>query len=370
MPRYHIVSPTFGRTVTVRDEKASEDREMLMFAASNPLGLVAHPYVVERVQAAIFEGVVGDPSRPSRQRELEERLAAFAGTGDAALYATGYQTTVGLLSGLVGPRDVAYCDEQSQPATFDGLSVSQGTVVRIAHNDPDDLARHLDKHWDAYPNGAAYVCVAGVYPLAGDSAPLGEIVPLAKRHGAFTIVDEAHGLGVLGRQGRGAASRAGVSGHCDVLMGTFDGVFGVEGGVACASRTVLDYLRAESRAGAFSAPPSPAAIAAVLACLDLLERGEAPLDTLRANVAALVSRLRDLGLDVQSGSSVVPVPLPAAARSRVMRSLYEEGIVAAATPSGLDSDQGRLLLHVTAAHTPADLDRVAEQVAGALVPAM
>lgn len=204
---------------------------MRMFAASNPLGLTTHPYVVERVQAAIIEGGTAGPARPARrQRELEERLAAFAETGDAALYATGYQTTVGLLSGLVGPRDVAYCDERSQPATFDGVSVSQGTVVRVAHNDPDDLARHLDAHWDTHPDGAAYVCVAGVYPLVGDRAPLGEIVPLAKRHGAFTVVDEAYGLGVLGDQGRGAASQTGVSGHCDVLMGTFDRVFGVEGG--------------------------------------------------------------------------------------------------------------------------------------------
>lgn len=129
---------------------------------------------------------------------------------------------------------------------------------------------------------------------------------------------------------------------------------------------MLDYLREESRAGAFSTPPSPAAIAAVLACLDLLERGEAPLDALRSNVATLVGRLRSFGLDVQSGSSVVPVPVLAAAHSQVMRSLYEEGIVVASPPPGSDPDQGRLLLHVTAAHTLDDLDRVAEKVAGAL----
>ncbi|MDT7858231.1 aminotransferase class I/II-fold pyridoxal phosphate-dependent enzyme [Rubrivirga sp. S365] len=371
---YHrVVSSAVDREVTVRDDRTGEDRPMLMFGSNNYLGLTNHPYVVERVRAAVSEwgaGVGGAPllsGYSALHRELEERIAAFKGTEAAVLYNSGYGTNVGLLSGLVGRRDVAYCDERSHASTFDGLSMSQGDAVTFAHNDADDLGRHLDAHAEAYPDGDAFVCVAGVYSMDGDPAPLAELVPVAKARGAFTVVDDAHGLGVLGRQGRGAADAAGVADDCDVLMGTFSKVFGVTGGVACTSRAVADYLRHFSRANVFSASLSPATVAAVLAGLDLLERGEAPLGELHENVAYFVGRLRAQGFDVASGSAIVPVPVPEGMSvRRVTRFLHDEGVFANAVEyPAVAVHRQRLRFSVMASHTRADLDRATDVVAEA-----
>ena len=368
---YHrVVSSAVDRAVTVRDERTGEDREMLMFGSNNYLGLTNHPYVVERVQAAVAEwgsGVGGAPllsGYSALHRELEERLAAFKGTEAAVLYNSGYGTNVGLLSGLVGKRDVAYCDERSHASTFDGLSMSSGAAVTFRHNDAADLAAHLDAHGEAYPDGDAFVCVAGVYSMDGDLAPLDEIVPLAKRHGAFTIVDDAHGLGVVGRQGRGVADHFGVEDDVDVLMGTFSKVFGVTGGVACTSRAVADYLRHFSRANVFSASLSPATVAAVLACLDLLERDEAPLDQLHANVRHFARRLRELGFEVTPESAIVPVPVPVGMSLRkAVRYIHDQGVFANAVEyPAVAVHRQRLRFSVMASHTPADIDRVADVV--------
>ena len=368
---YHrVVSSRVDRTVTVRDERTGEDREMLMFGSNNYLGLTNHPYVVERVQAAVREwgaGVGGAPllsGYSALHRELEERLAAFKGTETAVLYNSGYGTNVGLLSGLVGKRDVAYCDERSHASTFDGLAMSSGAAVTFRHNDAADLADHLAAHDEAYPDGDAFVCVAGVYSMDGDLAPLDEIVPLAKRHGAFTVVDDAHGLGVVGRQGRGVADHFGVEDDVDVLMGTFSKVFGVTGGVACTSRAVADYLRHFSRANVFSASLSPATVAAVLACLDLLERDEAPLGELHANVRHLADRLIELGFDVTPESAIVPVPVPVGMSLRkAVRFIHDQGVFANAVEyPAVAVHRQRLRFSVMASHTRADIDRVADVV--------
>ena len=371
---YHrVVSSRVDRLVTVRDDRTGEDREMLMFGSNNYLGLTNHPYVVERVRAAVAEwgaGVGGAPllsGYSALHRELEERIAAFKGTETAVLYNSGYGTNVGLLSGLVGKRDVAYCDERSHASTFDGLTMSGGAAVTFAHNDPADLGRHLDAHAEAYPGGDAFVCVAGVYSMDGDLAPLDEVVPLARRHGAFTVVDDAHGLGVVGRQGRGTADHFGVDQDVDVLMGTFSKVFGVTGGVVCTSRAVADYLRHFSRANVFSASLPPATVAAVLACLDLLERGEAPLEQLHANVAHFAARLRGLGFDVVPESAIVPVPVPVGMSvRRVTRFLHDEGVFANAVEyPAVAVHRQRLRFSLMAAHTREDIDRVADVVAEA-----
>ena len=365
---YHrVVSSRVDRVVTVRDEQTGEDREMLMFGSNNYLGLTNHPYVEERVRAAVREwgaGVGGAPllsGYSALHHELEERIAAFKGSETAVLYNSGYGTNVGLLSGLVGKRDVAYCDERSHASTFDGLTMSGGAVVKTLHNDPADLARHLDAH-DG--DGDAFVCVAGVYSMDGDLAPLDEIVPLARRHDAFVIVDDAHGLGVVGDRGRGAADHFGVADDVDVLMGTFSKVFGVTGGVACTSRAVADYLRHFSRANVFSASLPPATVAAVLACLDLLERGDAHLDRLHANVAHFAGRLRGMGFEVTPESAIVPVPVPEGmSLRRAARYIHDQGVFANAVEyPAVAVHRQRLRFSLMAAHTREDVDRVADVI--------
>ena len=371
---YHrVVTSAIDRTVTVLDERTGETREMLMFGSNNYLGLTAHPYVVERVRDAVAlwgAGIGGAPmlSGYTRlHRDLEERLAAFKGTETAVLYNSGYGTNVGLLSVLVDRRDVAYCDERSHASTFDGVSMGRGRAVQFAHNDADDLVRHLDAHAEKHPGGDAFACLCGVYSMDGDLAPLGELVPAARSRGAFVVVDDAHGLGVLGRQGRGAADRAGVADECDVLMGTFSKVFGVTGGAACTSHDVAGYLRNFSRANVFSASLSPATVATVSACLDLLEADEAPLDRLHDNVAYFVGRLREHGFDVHSESAIVPVAVPAdMSVRRINKYMHDHGVFCNAVEyPGVAIGRERLRFSVMAAHTRDDLDRVVGTVADA-----
>ena len=367
---YHrVVTSAVDRVVTVRDERTGEDREMLMFGSNSYLGLTNHPYVEERMAAAIREwgaGVGGAPllsGYSGLHRELEERLAAFKGTEEAVLYQSGYGANVGLLTALVGKRDVAYYDDRSHASTLDGLGLASGTSVKFRHSDPADLARHLDAH----SGDDAFVCVEGVYSMDGDLAPLDEIVPIAKRHGAVVVVDDAHGVGVVGRQGRGAADHFGVAADCDVLMGTFSKVFGVTGGVVCTSRAIADYLRHFSRANVFSSSLPPATVAAVLAGLDLLERDDELVARLHANVAHFAARLRGLGFDVTPESAIVPIPVPVGMSvRRVTRFLHDEGVFANAVEyPAVAVHRQRLRFSLMSAHTREDIDQVADVVAEA-----
>ncbi len=364
---YHrVVTSELDRTVTVRDERTGEEQEMLMFGTNSYLGLTAHPYVKERMKAAVDEwgtGVGGAPllsGYSGLHRQLEERLAAFKGTEEAVIYQSGYGANVGLLTALLSKRDVAYYDALSHASTLDGLGLAAGAAVKFRHNDVADLERLLEVPVE----GDRFVCVEGVYSMDGDLAPLDQIVPLAQRHGALTVVDDAHGVGVVGRQGRGAADHFGVSGDVDVLMGTFSKVFGVTGGVVCTSRPIADFLRHFSRSNVFSSSLPPATVAAVLAGLDLLERGDAGLDALRENVAYFAARLRDLGFDIHPESAIVPLPVPEGMNlRRAVRYIHDQGVFANAVEyPAVAVHRQRLRFSVMASHTRADLDRVVEVV--------
>lgn len=364
---YHrVVTSAVDRAVTVLDTRTGEEQEMLMFGSNSYLGLTNHPYVEERMTAAIREwgaGVGGAPllsGYSGLHRELEERLAAFKGTEEAVIYQSGYGANVGLLSALVGKRDVVYYDDRSHASTLDGLGLAAGASVKFRHNDATDLGRHLEAHGE----GDAFVCVEGVYSMDGDLAPLDEIVPLAKRHDAVVVVDDAHGVGVVGRQGRGAADHFGVADDCDVLMGTFSKVFGVTGGVVCTSRDIADYLRHFSRANVFSSALPPSTVAAVLAGLDLLERDDELVARLHDNVAYFAAGLRGLGFDVDPETAIVPLPVPEGMPLRqAARFIHDQGVFANAVEyPAVAVHRQRLRFSLMSSHTRADIDRVVEVV--------
>lgn len=372
---YHrVVSSRVDRVVTVRDDRTGEDREMLMFGSNNYLGLTNHPHVAGRIRAALDEFGPGVGSAPllggylSLHRELEERLAAFKGAEAAVLYQSGYGANVGLLSAVVGKRDAVYYDERSHASTLDGLGLAAGAAVKVRHNDPADLGAHLAAHASAFPDGDAFVCVEGVYSMDGDVAPLDELVPTARAHGAFVVVDDAHGVGVVGRQGRGTADHFGVTGDVDATVATFSKTFGMTGGAVCTSRAVADYLRHFSRANVFSTSLPPTTVAGVLAGLDVLEaEGDDLVGRLHANVARLTRRLRAAGFDVAPESAVVPVPVPVGmSLRRVARFVHDQGVFANACEyPAVAVHRQRLRFSVMASHTPADMDRVADVLAEA-----
>lgn len=364
---YHrVVTSPVDRVVTVRDERTGHEQEMLMFGSNSYLGLTNHPYVRERMKAAVDEWGAGMGGAPllsgysALHRELEERIAAFKGAEDAVIYQSGYGANVGLLTALLGKRDAVYYDERSHASTLDGLRLAAGVATKFRHNDLADLERHLEVPVE----GDRFVAVEGVYSMDGDLAPLDGIVALAKQHGALTIVDDAHGVGVVGRQGRGAADHFGVSDDVDVLIGTFSKTFGVTGGVVCTSRAIADYLRHFSRSNVFSSSLPPATLGAVLGGLDLMERDDSLLAQLHDNVAYFAGRLRERGFDVDPDAAIVPLPVPKSMNlRRACRYIHDQGIFANAVEyPAVAVHRQRLRFSLMASHTRADIDRVVEVI--------
>ena len=365
---YHrVVNSPVDRAVMVLDTQTGVEQEMLMFGSNTYLGLTNHPYVKERMQAAIDEwgaGVGGAPllsGYSGLHRQLEERLAAFKGTEDAVIYQSGYGANLGLITCLLGKRDVAYYDALSHACTLDGIRMAAGVGVTFAHNDMDALAELLSRPVE----GDRIICVEGVYSMDGDLAPLDEIVMLAKRHNALVLLDDAHGVGVVGRQGRGTADLFGVSSDVDMMVGTFSKVFGVTGGVVCTTRAISDYLRHFSRSNVFSSSLPPATIAAVHAGLDLLERDDELISKLHDNVAYFAWQLQKLGFDVQPDSAIVPLPVPKEMNLRqAVRYIHDQGIFANAVEyPAVAVHRQRIRFSVMATHTYADIDRVVDVVA-------
>lgn len=364
---YHrVVNSPVDRAVMVLDTQTGIEQEMLMFGSNTYLGLTNHPYVKERMQAAIDEwgaGVGGAPllsGYSGLHRQLEERMAAFKGSEDAVIYQSGYGANLGLITCLLGKRDVAYYDALSHACTLDGIHMAAGIGVKFAHNDMDALAELLSRPVE----GDRIICVEGVYSMDGDLAPLPEIVQLAKRHDALVLLDDAHGVGVVGRQGRGAADHFGVSSDIDMMVGTFSKVFGVTGGVVCTTRAIADYLRHFSRSNVFSSSLPPASIAAVHAGLDLLERDDSLIAKLHDNVAYMARKLNALGFDIAPDSAIVPLPVPKGMNlRRAVRYIHDQGIFANAVEyPAVAVHRQRIRFSVMAVHTYEDIDRVVDVV--------
>lgn len=361
-----VVTSPVDRAVTVYDPALGAEREMLMFGSNSYLGLTNHPYVRERAAAAVAAhgaGVGGVPLLSGYSRlhaELEERLSAFKGKEATVVFQSGYGANVGLLDGLVGKGDCVFYDALSHASTMDGLRMSAGAAYPFGHNDADDLDRLLA----ARDRGDAFVCAEGVYSMDGDLGALDRIVPVAKRHGAVVVVDDAHGTGVTGRGGRGTADHFGVTDGVDAVMGTFSKAFGVTGAAVSTSRDIADYLRYFARSYVFSSSIPPSSVAAVLAGLDLLERDTSLVDRLHANVRYLAGRLAALGFDVRPESAVVALLAPETMDLRAAGLFVHQSGIFANTVEypAVPVKKQRFRFSVMATHTREDLDRLAEVV--------
>lgn len=337
-----------------------------MFGSNSYLGLTNHPYVRERAAAAVAAygaGVGGVPllsGYSKLHQELEERLSAFKGKEATVLFQSGYGANVGLLSALIGKGSVALYDALSHASTIDGLHMAAGAAVPFKHNDAADLDRLLEAAVDS----DRFVCVEGVYSMDGDLAPLDRLVPLAKRHGAVTILDDAHGTGVTGHGGRGSANHFGVTDEVDAIMGTFSKAFGVTGAAVSTSRPIADYLRYFARSYVFSSSIPPASAAAVLAGLDLLEKDTSIPDRLHANVRSLCGRLRALGFDLDSESAVIAILAPETMNlRRAGLFVHDRGIFANTIEyPAVPVKKQRFRFSVMATHTEEDLDRLVEVI--------
>ncbi len=339
-------------------------RPMIMVGSNNYLGLAHHP----RAKAAAKEAVdrYGVGTCGSRfltgtidlHEKLEARLAGFLRREAALTFSTGYQTNLGIISTIAGKGDHIVIDRMVHASIIDACRLSFATVHKYRHNSMKDLDRLLA----SLPERAGkLVVVDGVFSMEGDIADLPGIVPLARKYGARILVDDAHGIGVLGATGRGTPEHFGLEAEVDLVMGTFSKTFASIGGVVAGSRTVISYIKHHARPLIFSAAATPASIASVLAILDMLETQP----ELRARLWAVTERMRSgfraMGYDTgPSQTPIIPVLVHDDEKCFMLwRLLREEGIFT--TPVVYPAvGRGQSLIRTSygAGHTDAELDAI------------
>jgi glycine C-acetyltransferase len=341
-----------------------DDRRVLNFCTNNYLGLANHPAMKEAAKAAIDRWGVGPAAVRSiagtqaLHLELERRLAAFKGVEDALYVQSGFCANQAAIAPLVGKEDVIFSDRLNHASIIDGARLSSAKIIVYEHCDPADLEAKIKEHLPNYRRGL--MVTDGVFSMDGDIAPLDQLTAVADRYGVLTMVDDAHGEGVLGKGGRGIVDHFGLHGVFDVEIGTLSKAFGVVGGVIAGKKAIVDYVRQKARPFLFSSATTPADTAACLAAVDLLETSEALVARLWDNAAYFRGAMQRLGFDTgKSQTPIVPVMLgDAGLAKQFSRALFEAGVFAMSigfptVPRGL----ARIRVMNTAAHTRADLDQ-------------
>ncbi|HKF44160.1 MAG TPA: pyridoxal phosphate-dependent aminotransferase family protein [Thermoanaerobaculia bacterium] len=349
-------------------EVVIEGRRQIMLGSNNYLGLTNDPRVKEAAIEAIRR--FGSGCAGSRflngtlelHVRLEDRLAEFMRQEAAVTFATGFQVNLGAISCLVGKGDTVYLDKQDHACIIDGARLSFGDVRKFRHNDASDLKRQMRQDADAK---GRFIVVDGVFSMEGDIAPLPEILAVAQEFGAGLMVDDAHGIGVLGRSGRGTAEHFDLEDDVDLIMGTFSKSMASVGGFIAGEAVIIDYIKHRARTMIFSAAPPPASVAAALATVDIMDKEPERRARLWKNARFFQEGLKSLGLDTgNSRTPVVPIVVgeDAVALSMVQR-LHEEGVfvncvLSPATPPG----RALIRTSLMATHTTAQLSRALEAI--------
>lgn len=350
-----------------------DGRDVLLFAGSNYLDLAAHPAVAEAAARAARE--LGSAAGGSRlingnlavHEALESELAAFCGTGAALAFATGYMANLGVIPALAGEGDVVITDELCHASLIDGCRLARAEVRVCEHGDLDAFEDALRDA--ASPGRHVLAVVDGVYSMDGDTAPLAELVPLAKRWGATVLVDDAHGIGTLGASGRGAAERCGVFADVDVLVGTLGKSLGSFGAFVAGSARLRELLVNTARSFIFSCALAPPQVAAARAALALAEREPWRREHLAANAARLREGLAARGISTApSTTHIVPVVIGDNAHTMrvcerlLERGFYAQGIRHPSVPAGT----ARLRITPMATHKESEIDALVDAVASEL----
>jgi len=347
-----------------------------MLGSNNYLGLTGDPRVIEGARDALETygtGLTGSRllnGTTPLHIELEQHLASWMGTADCIVYTTGHQANMGALGTLLGPGDTVVADSGAHASILDGILLSRAKLRPFRHNRLDKLERQLER---ACGDGGGVLVVAeGLYSMEGDVGPLPGIADLASAHGARLMVDEAHGVGVLGENGRGACELFGIEDRVDLRMGTFSKSFASCGGFIAGDADVIEFLRVSSRSYIFTASAVPAALGATRAALSIIDsdEGRELFAKLLANAERLSSGFRDLGLKVvDDGSGVVTPVIPVLVEDDwkavlLWKALYDAGVfVNVAIHPAVPPGAALLRTSVMATHDDAVIDLALERFA-------
>lgn len=338
-------------------------RDLLMLCSNNYLGLADHPALARAAINAVE--IYGTSSGASRlvsgtmelHELLESAVAGFKRSEAALVLNSGHAANTGIIPALVRRGDVVFSDRLNHASIVDGILLSGARLVRYPHNDHQQLLRLLDKHRG---KGRALIVTDGVFSMDGDMAPLVELVALKHAHDALLMVDDAHGSGVIGSQGRGSADLLGVADDVDIKMGTFGKALGSFGAYAAVTSEMRDLLVNRCRSFIFSTSLPPAVLAASLAALELVQSAEGDLlrDRIHANAGYFRRGLIEAGFDIPDGSTQI-IPLITGDSETTMRfseALLAEGIFAQGIrPPTVPAGSGRIRFTVMATHALEDL---------------
>jgi len=359
------IYPFFTPIQEVNGNRVRVDgKEMLMVGSNNYLGLINHPKVMKAAQGAVDKyGVATCGSRFLNGTldihvDLEEKLAKFMKKEAALAFSTGFQTNQGIISTIVGRGDIVLTDRMIHASIIDACRLSYGDVHKFKHNDMADLERLLSS---ANNEKGKLIVVDGVFSMEGDLANLPEITKLAKKYKAQVMVDDAHGIGVMGKNGRGTAEHFGVEDDVDLVMGTFSKSFASLGGFVAGERKVISYIKHFARALIFSASITPASVATVLATLEIIESEPERREKLWKITKKMKSGFRDMGYDTgPTETPIIPVMIGNDEHAFMLwRLLREDGIftnpvIYPAVPHG----QALIRTSYSATHTDEELDTV------------
>jgi 8-amino-7-oxononanoate synthase len=365
-PYYHTMDGQKGTTVQL------DGREMIMLSSNDYLGLSFHPKIVEASRAATVKwGTSTNGARISNGSrafhvELEEKLAEFLGREACHVHAAGYLSCMSSVAAFAQKGDVIFADKNIHSCLWDGIRLSVATVERFSHNNPDDLRQVISATNTEAPK---LLVIEGVYSMEGHVARLPELTEIAEENGCFTVLDDAHGFGVLGRQGRGTVDHFGLNDKVDVVCGSLSKSLASVGGFVSGSQDVIEYLRTNSKQTTFSAAISPAQAAAAQAALEVMRTEPQHLERLWENTRKYKAMLKGLGLDTwESETPAIPIVLGSKERVYLFwRALLEKGVftvmsIAPAVPVGKDL----IRTAVSAMHTDEQLEKVAEAMAYAV----
>lgn len=347
-----------------------QGQKKLNFCSNNYLGLAAHPEIRKAAIEAVEKYGVGPGAvrtiagTMSLHKELEEKLARFKKVEATMVVQSGFCSNLSVIPALVSKGDILYTDALNHASIIDGCRLSRAEIKIYEHNDMASLEALLKA--DQHLTCKKLIVTDGVFSMDGDIAPLDKIVDLAEKYGVMSMVDDAHGEGVIGQGGRGIVDHFGLHGRCDVEVGTFSKAIGVMGGCIAGSKDLIEYLNQKARPFLFSSALTVPDTAAVSKAIDLLMESEELVDRLWSNGDYFKAEMKKLGFNCGvSETPITPVMIgDALLATEFSKRLFEEGIFATkigfpTVPKG----KARIRVMISAAHSKEDLDFALEKFA-------
>ena len=363
------VYPYFHKLMTGQDTIVNmEGKETIMIGSNNYLGFTSDPRVINAGIEALKK--YGSGCSGSRflngtldiHIKLEEELADFLHKEACLTFSTGFQSNLGIISAICGRNDVVLCDKENHASIYDAIKLSYAKMIRYEHSDMQDLEEKLK---NVPQTNGILIVTDGVFSMSGEICKLPEIVKLAKKYGARVMVDDAHGLGVLGKNGRGTAEYFDLEDDVDIIMGTFSKSLASLGGYMASSKRVVEFVKHTSRPYIFSASITPASVACARESLKLLKENPKRVENLKEISTYMRNGLKKLGINIiESETPIIPIYVYEdekafiACKMLLERGVYVNPVVSPATPVGY----ALLRTSYTATHTKEQMDKAMKAI--------